>query len=391
MPSLFRRSLFLAAVAAPLLVAGRAAAQDAGTTSLGSGDFFIGVQIPAGHNLSTFDQARFFNKANCDCDTQVFVYVALTDSGFAKRALIDQTGNIEFWVGTDCGNISQRELRCLRISAPTLAAYLNDGRITIPISSRVLSTYTGGGVIVTDGGTTTTGLFTPNPDCTLPIESFDQTIYVLQTVTGSPTILATGPVHIDLTPPPEPTGVTVAGGNEAVVISWVGVDSAITTDLLGYQVLCNRAGTLQVFNDGTFAPGFLACAPPIAGADAGVINGPSDGGVIGLGSRFTCSEFLPATQRSFRVKILQNDITYGVAVVSIDRSGNASIPDIFYGTPIKTQSFYDVYRNEEPNPGAASGGLCTLGAGTTSPGIVTGLGAALAIAALVVVRRRRRR
>src|SRR5262245_14667747 len=131
MGSLLRRSLFLASVAATLLAAGSAAAQDAGSTSLGSGDFFIGVQFPAGHNLSDFDVARFFNKANCDCDREVFIYIALTDSGFAKRTTIDRTGSIEFWIGSDCANTSQRDQRCTRLAAPTLQAFLNDGRASL--------------------------------------------------------------------------------------------------------------------------------------------------------------------------------------------------------------------------------------------------------------------
>src|SRR5262252_3139519 len=90
----------LASVVASLLAAPPATAQifDGGTTAttFASGDIFIGVQHEAGANLSDFDVARFFNKARCDCNETVFVYVALTDSGFAKRATVDLTGNIEF-------------------------------------------------------------------------------------------------------------------------------------------------------------------------------------------------------------------------------------------------------------------------------------------------------
>jgi hypothetical protein len=65
---------------------------------------------------------------------------------------------------------------------------------------------------------------------------------------------------------------------------------------------------------------------------------------------------LSPTTSSFRVKILQNAITYGVAVVAIDKSGNASVPDVFYGAPILTKSFYDVYRNDDDqHPGTANG------------------------------------
>jgi LPXTG-motif cell wall-anchored protein len=278
-----------------------------------------------------------------------------------------------------------------------MAAFLSDGRFTNQTTARVLSTYTNATFI--DGGVTTGINFTPNPDCTIPggIGSFDQTIFVINYgSTGQPQALSTRQVHIDLTPPPAPIsdgpdGIKVAGGNEAVTISWTRIDSSITTDLLGYQVLCNRAGELQVFNDGTFSAGFQECGMP--GGDAGVAASVNDGGVNGLDPRFICSPLLSPTTSSFRVKILQNGITYGVGVVAIDISGNASKPDIFYPTAVKTDSFYDVYRNEADaeHAGAASGGLCTLGAPTSSHGAIVGLGAALVLGAVFFVRRRRRK
>jgi len=232
---------------------------------------------------------------------------------------------------------------------------------------------------------------TATPDCTAPQDGFNQTIWVLQNNGTGVTTLAQQPVSIDLTPPPPPTDVMVKPGNEALVVEWTGVDSALTIDVLGYQILCNRAGELQVFDDGTFGPGFSECAPS-PNPDGGVVNGPNDGGVNGLDPRFACTGQLPATQRSARVKILQNGITYGVAVVSIDIHGNASAPSILYGTPVKTKSFYDVYRDGgNGNSGLAGGGLCTLGAGTTSRGAAIALAGAAALSLVVALRRRRRR
>ncbi|HEY7370573.1 MAG TPA: hypothetical protein VIF57_00235 [Polyangia bacterium] len=392
-PLLFASTL--AAAAGPLLAASPAFAQfiDAGVTSttFSSDDFFIGVQHEAGANLSDFDVARFFNKARCDCNETVFVYVALTDSGFAKRTTVDRTGNIEFWVGSQCAsNDSGRPLRCQLLGSQTMAAFLNEGRATSPTNARVLSTYTNTIII----GDTTGGTFTPNPDCTLPsgIQSFNQTIFVITyDANGGPVTLASRQVLIDLTPPPapDPKGIIVQGGDEAVTISWPRVDSSIITDLLGYQVLCNRAGELQVFNDGTFAAGFQECNVP--GGDAGVGSGENDGGVNGLDPRFICSPLLSATASSFRVKILQNGIYYGVGVVAIDISGNASLPNVMFEKAIATKSFYEVYRNDDDlHPGAANGGLCALGARTSARGTAAGLGAALAIAAAVVAIRRRR-
>ena len=208
---------------------------------------------------------------------------------------------------------------------------------------------------------------------------------ILNNSQGVPQTLASRQIYIDLTPSSQQDLLllTATGGQQAVTLTWPGVDSAVITDVLGYQVLCNRAGALQVFSDGTFEPGFQTCFK----------NLTPESGVQGLDPLYTCSPLLAPTSRSFRVKILQNDIVYGVAVVAIDRSGNPSTPDILYARATKTKSFYDVYRNDADRDqvGAATGGLCTLGARTTSRGAAAGLGVGLALAAIVIARRCRGR
>jgi hypothetical protein len=105
---------------------------------------------------------------------------------------------------------------------------------------------------------------------------------------------------------------------------------------------------------------------------------------------FACSPLLSRTTTSFRVKILQNGIPYGATVVAIDTSGNASPPDLFYTEPIKTKSFYDVYREPNPNPGAATGGYCAVGPVGARGWAALPVGGALAAVAVLARRRRRR-
>jgi hypothetical protein len=164
-------------------------------------------------------------------------------------------------------------------------------------------------------------------------------------------------VNVVLEPPPspDPNSITVQGGDQALVVSWQKLDTAVYTNVLGYQILCNRGGDLQVFNTGAFTPGFTSVGSVAA---SGVMCPAAAGmtGIEGLDPAFVCSPLLTTSATSYRVKILQNDIVYGVGVVSVDNSSNASQPDIFYGTPIKTKSFYDVYATSRSCPGTASGG-----------------------------------
>jgi hypothetical protein len=388
-------ALAAAALTLALLELPSAATQTGGTTGTGgftggtswaSSDFFIGVQREQGANLSDFDVERFFNKARCDCDTPVYLYFTLSQAGIAKKVTSPRTGTISFWVGRDCQNTSLGglEQRCKKLDSAQFSEFLLTSRRTITTDARVLSTDTSAGAA--------TGIFfEPNPTCTLQNETYAQTIWAILDGNndGTPDVSATRGVTIDLTapPPPDPASVSAEGGDQALILRWEGVDLTTNIDLLGYQVLCNRAGSLQVFPTGSFEAGFESCPATNTG-----------GGIAGLDPAFVCSPLLATTTRSFRIKILQNDIPYGAAVVAVDKRGNASAidssVDIVYEKPIRTKSFYDVYRDGDPDhQGGASGGFCAMAPERSSTRVGLGwalAGAAAAVAAVIARRRRRR-
>jgi hypothetical protein len=199
--------------------------------------------------------------------------------------------------------------------------------------------------------------------------------------------------------------VKIQGGNEALVINWDAIDTALVPDLQGYQILCSRADQYQVFNIGYAPDGGLGTSGGPFGAAFQTCPATRTGmGVEGLDPTFVCSGILTAQTTSTRVEILQNDITYAAAVVAVDNSGNPSPVTVgattvngscganpgCYGTPIKTLSFYDVYRNQTPQ-GQATGGFCALP--TARPRLASTLGglalAALGALGLAITRRRR--
>ena len=372
-----------------------------GTTALTSDDLLVVVQSQPGVALPDFDLQRFFNVQNCNCNTPVFVYFTFSQSGFAKKPTLPD-GTIEFWTGLNCNNVTVRN--CVKLGDTlTLTTFANQSGVVIPTDTQTLSENFGqpavtgttsildGGVLIGDAGATSVG------DCGSGI-AFSQTIWALVTFTDDPPydVSATLAVNVDLAPPPAPTQKTGSPGpgNEALIINWNPLDTSVYPDLLGYQVLCDRAGSLQVFNNGAFGAGFRTCptTPLPAVAD--------DAHILGLDPLFTCSPLLTPTTNSFRVKILQNEIYYGIGVVGIDTHYNASTPIIYYGKPVKTLSFYDVYRNgdetnqkpgQAPDPGRATGGYCAV-SGTTNRGAgAAGLAAiALGIGLAFGARRRRR-
>jgi hypothetical protein len=369
-----------------------------GGTTFAAADIFVGVQQIPTVNLSDFDVARFFNKAHCDCSTPVYIFVALQASGIAKRATVTgQTGTVSIVLGPGCGSldtqiIGQQTGNCITVATEPVLTFLNQAQYTVTTNARTISNYLAP-VFTVDAGSTISAI----GSCTSAIGQFTQTINVLFDFDGDGIIDLNVPdsVIVDLNPPPQPMGVTIQGGDEALIMNWTAIDTSVTTDLLGYQILCSRADHYQVFPEtptdgaanGAFTSGFLTC--PLTQVGMGV-----DGSIEGSDPQFVCSPLLSAESTSYRVKILQNDITYAATVVAVDNSGNASAPVIGYGTPIKTLSFYEVYRNENPqDPGGASGGFCALA--TARPRLASTLGALLVFGlgalGLVIARRRRGR
>ena len=340
----------LAAVVAGLILvaaAGRAEAQITGTggttvtgtggsggTAFAPGDFFLAIQQQTDPpvSLTTFQLSRFFDKANCDCAAPVNVFIALLSSGIAKRATANiTTGEISIVLGTGCNSTFGLQNgvngSCLQIATESVLTFLNQVSYTVPTDAKVLSTFFNVTGVTADGGTTTPGT---SPACTAPTgQSFTTTVnFNFNFGSGGVDLSVPMSLLIDLVPPPAPTGVTIQGGDEALVLHWNPVDQATTPDLLGYQILCSRADQYQVFNvtptldggasTGAFGSAFLTCPKTRTGT-----------GVEGLDPLFVCSPQLSAQSTSTRVEILQNDITYAAAVVAIDASGNPSEPLVY--------------------------------------------------------------
>jgi hypothetical protein len=413
-PSL--KSMTVAAAVAGLIVVatpGRAQAQvgtggtlgvtgtgGSGGTAFAAGDFFLAIQqqTDPAVSLTTFELSRFFNKANCDCSTPVNVFIALLSSGIAKRATAGiTTGLLSIVLGAGCNaydSAAQVAGGCLLIASEPVLTFLNQASYTVTTDARTLSTYFNSTGVIVDAGATTTGTPTGTATaCTSPIGQGFNSIVNFNFDFGTGYIGLSIPLtlQIDLVPPPAPTGVKIQGGDEALVFNWQSVDQATTPDLLGYQILCSRADQYQVFNEtyaddggtssGAFGAAFQTCPKTRTGM-----------GVEGLDPLFVCSPQLSAQATSDRVEILQNEITYAAAVVAIDASGNPSSPVVGYGKPIKTLSFYDVYRDQTPQ-GQATGGFCAI---STARPLAKTTAAALALFAvvgtsIVVTRRRRRR
>ncbi len=232
-----------------------------GTSTFSASDFFVGVQQTQGVNLSAFDVARFFNQAHCNCSTPVYLFIAIQPQSVGKRTTVTNVqGNISVVLGNGCSTlVNESIVNCVVLAQEPTLTFLNDTSYTIKTDARTLSTYPepdscittfDAGATSIDGGTSVTGTSTGACSAT---GQFDQAINVLIDFNGdnSPDVSGglSSSLLIDLSPPPPPTNVTIQGGDEALIMKWTDVDTSLTTDLLGYQILCSRADQYQVFKE----------------------------------------------------------------------------------------------------------------------------------------------
>jgi hypothetical protein len=394
------RATFVAGLVLGLLTLGLARTAAAGPSGIGGAigttvttltadDLLIVVQDASGSAFRDFDLQRFFNISNCQCNAPMKIFFTLSDSGFLKKASIP-AGTIQFWIGSACNNITPELRSCRQLgSTQVLTSFANLGGVVVDTDVQTMSQNFGQpstAVSGVDGGGVVSGTGPSGPDACNTGITFAQSIWALVTLSTNTVYdpAATLQVTIDLAPPPPPTNVIVGSGNEALVVNWTGIDTTTLDDLLGYQVLCDRGGELQVFPTGSFSSGIQTCIDPTVPFPTGL-----DAHVRGLDPLFACSNLLSTVTSSFRIKILENQVTYGVAVVAVDTRHNASAPMMIYGAPQKTLSFYDTYRNgsstnnqpgDQSDPGRATGGYCAV-----APHGRTISGAELAAVGLVIV------
>lgn len=103
-----------------------------------------------------------------------------------------------------------------------------------------------------------------------------------------------------------------------------------------------------------------------------------------------CGDFTTsAAQQQTTLKELINGTTYAIAIASLDGVNNIGpLSQIRCGTPLRTNDFFDAYKNAGGQAGDGCG-LCSVG-GDSRPSFLALVGPALALAALAGRRSRRR-
>lgn len=370
-----------------------ARAQDAGTgvSSLTKDDFQIGFYRPTsegGSVLAAQDLNRYFNQAGCLCQRPVRLRI-FPLAGKAKLLTYQSTSRVVVAIGENCSSVTTGSFAlCKVLRDTTVASIVANAEsydiedVTVDLYSQHYGSSTN---TVADGGTVS---YCEKPE-------FTQTLWFMVDTgnDGNFDQSFTFAWYIDLNPPPVPSNLTARGGNEAIEVSWTPLTKAdVGGDInWSYQVLCTRDSQHQVF-DNAWQPQYLS---PLVLKNNAKVTSCADPNtkspILDYNPAFVCSDNLPSAASSHRIAILQNEIWYGASVVAIDYAGNPSAltsDDILYAQPTPSYDFFHEYRGETPPQGQARGGFCSVSPWTG--GSLAGLGAALGLAGIVLVKRRRK-
>ena len=348
--------------------------------------------------VSTADQPKMFNVANCECDTPWTTKVTISGA-----SSYDGTTNVYYYLGPDCTDTTSRTDSCIKLSVHKLEEYFDQSVLQDVTPRHVISPTapTCSPSSSAQSGSNTFWVFIDwNGD-----QAFDTTNDTVQSLE----------LDYDVERPGVVRNVEVTSGEEALHVSWT-IPSDSDIELI--QVLCAR-GTLPVFKESTFEVGYESSAGVCGSTgdggvdDAGVADGGQEdastvqqdsgtttttdagtvtgivafSGLAGADPAYLCSGTLGASTSSHRIATLQNGVTYYVAVVAVDKAGNTSpVWTMVPGTPEEVMDFWEDYKQQG---GAATG--CNLGRVPGAGWLGVGLGGASLVLALVVARRRRAR
>jgi uncharacterized membrane protein YgcG len=349
-----------------------------GTTgaTLAGTDLFLSVQKQQGVNLNEKDRALFLNQSSCQCRRPAWLRAVVLPSAAGRAALTSSSATVSMYLGSGCNSTTTIGC-CLPLKDIPFSQFRFNGieaQTSVDQLARIWSTTAGncgvgtgsdgtggdtgtggtGGAGGAGGGGGTGGGSGTASTGTCNGTAFTQTLWLFIGTSGPGSMdIASASLgfSVDPEPPLSPSVAAPLGAaNEALVVSWTALSAGDAADLKGYQILCTRGDSTQVFKTGTFTPSFDSC-------DSTATSGTWPGGPS---TSFVCSDLLSAASTSARLKILENEISYGVGVTAIDNQRNASAVSPLYGEPVETKDFYSVYRHGDQQ-GSATGGYCSVG------------------------------
>lgn len=389
-----RRSLLILGLAfLAHLPAGGALAQTGGTTgstALAESDFTIYAQLKTGSaswtDLGTDDLKTTFDRARCLCGSTVRFVVEAADSTAMSKisTLLDGSG-------------ADGEGRLYLGQSSTCTTDPNDSSYACLLLDQIdeLDGLASKGYWVSTEVSVADLFASAGGSCTSVLTQY-LWFWVDTASDGSADLTGGGApslsLRLDGKVPSPPTDVAVEAGKEALILGWTASSTATSSsDLAGYLVFCAYADSAPVFATSPYDAQFVS---PATLATAGLCPNQDTldtatfaATFANLDAAYLCSGLIASDQTSYRLKGLENNVAYTVAMVAVDNNGNLSAAtDAVTGMPALTVDFYSEYINEGGPP---VGGYCAMATGRDRPNAIATLLGGL-VALWLAVRRRRR-
>ena len=329
---------------------------------------------------------HYLNLAHCVCSKAGAGKEQSLSYRLTSTADTNTNRPVELWVGTSCDDETLRATRCRSIQTiPDI-----DVLATIPetVEVSLYDVFTG---------------FDNTAAC--PTREGDAFLWTLVDSNGDATYdyiksksigVTTDVTKIDTQAPPVPTEFEGASAESAIRLSWKAPTSNVT-DVYAYQVMCAKLdGTpalAKPSNEPLYETASDLCGveqtialtdTPITGGDA--TTSPVPDGIKQLDKSFICGESKESTTTGLLIDGLENNVPYAVALLSIDRYGNAT--GVAFTTTITPRPATDFWEDLHDRGSNVEGGFCVAGAVGGTGG---GSGAALIALALTCVLVRRKR
>ena len=360
-----------------------------GSTALTESDFTIYVQLETGSDswidLSASEARNTFDQARCLCGSTVrfVVEAASTTATSTLAALLASTGadgEARLYLGQSSGCTTD----------PTETSY----GCTLLDQVDELDSLASKGYWVSAELSVADLFASADGTCTSALTQYVW-LWIDTASDGSADLAGVSApslsLRLDGKAPAPPTDLAAQPGKEALVLSWTASTSASSSssDLAGYLVFCARADGTATFTSSPYDGQYVS---PATLATAGLCPNQDmlDGAVFATtfanhDASFLCSGLIAADQTSYRLKGLENEVTYTVAMVSIDNDGNLSTAtNTISATPVLTVDFYSEYLNEGGQP---VGGYCAVSRHRRGLGACTVM---LGVGLIGLVLRRRR-
>lgn len=306
------------------------------------------LEIPSDDDAT----ARYFNKAHCVCgqsgagDEQTFG-IELKLEGSTS----DLNRPAEIWYGSECDNNDQRATTCSRDDAAGIA---DIDTLALESVVKELALFR---------------LMEPKEaTCSDDVQNSGIWVLVDSDADGSIDYAASEAITTDSQPPPIPTLTAAAGAESAIELSWTAPTERFD-DIYLYQALCVKPNGDAAFADAPEAEyktvrGLCGLnlnevsltAVTLDGATPNPIPPPVDA-LAELDEAYVCGT-ATASATTLRIEGLENGLAYQVALVAIDKAGNAA--GVYVTSAVTPVPAIDFWEDLHDRGSGVEGGVCLV-------------------------------